>query len=481
MTVCRIISVPGRRWLTGIALFVDIPHPSISYIYQSTGCQHSLQPGENDFAAPSIPALTIKGFVRWQSIEILLGPEEHVPFMQTAVRDFGIKNPDTGEVFSPDLPKEAFPVKPDEGILEWHGKCADRLRENMEPDGDAEHSRPTLPPRPRVKTGFQHVRVQPSGRGRGEPASYQVPFQHVRPPMRPESSQVPREQVHLAPDYDSERTSRSRRQTLPESYYFAQPPVQAVAGLNILPEGGDARRHSVPRPRRRDSLSSASSEDGGSRSVSVSPIVASRRPRLNHDQFRHTVQISQPLVGRPPAGQIPPIRPRDLYSNPVSRQGSRDPAFTIPVNVDPSGKLSAPFLPPVSSNRPPRSNSRGTNVRWAPVNQVSEFKRRGSMDTETTDDSHDRRGSRERDRRRFRENDEISRPRLVEARRRSFEDRERDRRDREYQRDRERDRDYGRERERGRRDDKKGKQNRFVSPVTGVDGRRYPTDAFAWR
>ncbi len=41
------------------ALFLNSPHESISYIWQVTGCQHSLLPADDDFAAPSIPALTL--------------------------------------------------------------------------------------------------------------------------------------------------------------------------------------------------------------------------------------------------------------------------------------------------------------------------------------------------------------------------------------------------------------------------------------
>jgi hypothetical protein len=65
--------------------------------------------------------------VHWESIEILLGPEEHVPFIQYAVNNFDIENPDTGESFPKDLPTEAFPLTPDAEIVAWHNECAKRL------------------------------------------------------------------------------------------------------------------------------------------------------------------------------------------------------------------------------------------------------------------------------------------------------------------------------------------------------------------
>ncbi|KAK2073799.1 hypothetical protein P8C59_008048 [Phyllachora maydis] len=110
------------------SLFVDVPHQSISYIWQVTGCQHTLQPGDDDFNPPSVPALTLKGFVRWESIELLLGPQEHVPFLQYAVRHWNLKNPDDGTPFPPDLPSEAFPSEPDVDVDKWHRECANTLR-----------------------------------------------------------------------------------------------------------------------------------------------------------------------------------------------------------------------------------------------------------------------------------------------------------------------------------------------------------------
>ncbi|ESZ98145.1 hypothetical protein SBOR_1524 [Sclerotinia borealis F-4128] len=143
------------------SLFVETTHPSISWIYASIGCQHALNPTKDDFAPPSIPCLTVRGFVRWQSIEILLGPEEHVPFIQSAVRDFDIKNPDTGERFPTELPKEAFPLVPDADIEKWHISCAEKLRRRATPDEEEEAPIPDLPPRPKAQEEYVHVRPSP--------------------------------------------------------------------------------------------------------------------------------------------------------------------------------------------------------------------------------------------------------------------------------------------------------------------------------
>ncbi|KAK0731280.1 hypothetical protein B0H67DRAFT_474737, partial [Lasiosphaeris hirsuta] len=130
-------------------LFADMSAESISFVYQVQGCQHYLLPTDNDFIAPSIPALTVKGFVRWQAIQILLEPQIHVPVIQFAVRNWALKNPDDGTPFPPDLPKEAFPQEPDPDTDTWYQSCAVRLREEATPKEDvkpnfaAEHPEPT--------------------------------------------------------------------------------------------------------------------------------------------------------------------------------------------------------------------------------------------------------------------------------------------------------------------------------------------------
>ncbi|KEY68378.1 hypothetical protein S7711_01155 [Stachybotrys chartarum IBT 7711] len=118
------------------SLFVNNPHQAISYIWRVTGCQHSLQPGNSDFEAPSIPALTLRGFSRWESLQILLDPEEHVPFIQFAVKNWNLKHPETGQIFPPDLPKNVFPEVTDSEVDLWHQSCAKKLRDEAGPSLD---------------------------------------------------------------------------------------------------------------------------------------------------------------------------------------------------------------------------------------------------------------------------------------------------------------------------------------------------------
>ena len=122
-------------------LFVGTPPASIAFIYRSLGCRHSLQPADpdDDFATPSIPALKPKGFVTWQTIQLLLYPEEHVPFIQKAVADFDIKDPETGQFFPKLLPGQCLPRKPDEQMIAWYEAVSQRLMREAEMEGERNH------------------------------------------------------------------------------------------------------------------------------------------------------------------------------------------------------------------------------------------------------------------------------------------------------------------------------------------------------
>ena len=88
-------------------------------MYKTLGCFHSLQPRDSPFDTPSLPALTSGGYVRWQTLQLLLCPEDHVPFMQRAVEIYDVPTADGG-VFPKSIPRECFPDKPDEEMERWH-------------------------------------------------------------------------------------------------------------------------------------------------------------------------------------------------------------------------------------------------------------------------------------------------------------------------------------------------------------------------
>lgn len=405
------------------ALFVDVPSPSISWIYASIGCQHTLQPTADDFQPPSIPALTTRGFVRWQSIEILLGPEEHVPFIQTAVRNFAIKNPDTGEPFPVDLPTGAFPLVADKDIEKWHNNCAEKLRQRATPNEEDEGLRPDLPPRPKVRTGFVHVR--PGARGDYFEPKYMsrpIPYQHVSAtgpsvrPVRPKLSRAPTHQAEqfLAPEAPpSPYTSRGRRRSFPENVSSPSSPLATNGPPPEVVQTPNPRRHSHPRHARRGSRSSdaSSSSEGDDaddppspKNVNYVPSVAAgvtagaagaaastRRRSHPHSNAHDSPPIIRfaPPPPTPTAAPTPPEpRPRrrisrDRAATALSEEEeAKRQSFTIPIDL--TGKLSAPFLLGNRGNGGGRRNdSRGPTVTWKDLSGVQiEGWRRGSRSSE---------------------------------------------------------------------------------------------------
>ena len=91
----------------------------LSFVYKTLGCFHSLQPNASPFEPPSVPTLLPSGYVRWQTIQLLLSPRDNVLFMQEAVKRYDVPTHDGG-VFPKIIPREAFPEKPDVEMERWH-------------------------------------------------------------------------------------------------------------------------------------------------------------------------------------------------------------------------------------------------------------------------------------------------------------------------------------------------------------------------
>ncbi|KAG6003105.1 hypothetical protein E4U43_000966 [Claviceps pusilla] len=259
-------------------LFVDMPHSSISYIWQVTGCQHTLQPTGNDFEAPSIPALTFRGFSRWESLEVLLGPEEHVPFLQYAVKNWNLKHPETGQDFPPDLPVSCFPTQADQEVDRWHKVCAEKLwtaatASSSNDQGSTRKPSPSYDEKPEPRFAYVHVREPFSSTSSPNPQhteaenferpSYSHMHRHYTGQRRTERSPDRRRRSIFTDD-------RGRRRSF--SDYGPKPPPDAAehgstprgySPIYLDPHGptrsSHARRHS--HPRRLSSASSAEEEE----------------------------------------------------------------------------------------------------------------------------------------------------------------------------------------------------------------------------
>lgn len=74
----------------------------------------------------------------WQTIQLLMWPEQTVPVLQNALKQYDITDPVDGTLFPKVLPTEAFPDKPDQDMLDWYDKVSEHLKRNAErSSGDA--------------------------------------------------------------------------------------------------------------------------------------------------------------------------------------------------------------------------------------------------------------------------------------------------------------------------------------------------------
>lgn len=108
-------------------LFLSCSDNGLSFLYQTLGCFHSLAPPGSPFEKPRVPCLTPAGFARWQSIQILLCPEEQVGFLQKAVSRWNVPMLPSG-TFPNSIPKECFPREPDKEVEAWHNLVTGKLK-----------------------------------------------------------------------------------------------------------------------------------------------------------------------------------------------------------------------------------------------------------------------------------------------------------------------------------------------------------------
>ncbi|KAH7355700.1 hypothetical protein BKA66DRAFT_271263 [Pyrenochaeta sp. MPI-SDFR-AT-0127] len=268
-------------------LFTETPPSSIAFIYRSLGAFHSLQPAPKDdgYGSPTIPALKKQGFVTWQTIQLLLGPEEHVPYLQRAVEQDDVIDPETGGTFPKVLPKECFPDRPDDAMEKWYQGVAARLK--REAEDEAKGVRVAEDPAPRVSTDL-------SGDGSSADERHGA-FKYFEDPMYRRSRPRPTFMRHVSkqsgrPTEDSGRavTSRvrhmlnpfsGRRRSIPgryESDSFSDEDATPIAA--VPPQALRYPSHKRPHPPRRDDPVSTTDSD----SDSDRPPSRRRTPPLRH-------------------------------------------------------------------------------------------------------------------------------------------------------------------------------------------------------
>ena len=200
------------------ALFLETEDASLSFIYQSLGCFHSLQPENNPYVPPRTPALTPHGFVRWQTVQLLLEPAEHVPYLQNAVKRFGIINPANGTPFPNSLPREVLPARPDPQMIEWYATASEKLR--LEAQASAARDLPPRPPKLALSD------VESSRDSSVDAHSITGYFPRPRSSQRSTAFANGRPSVHIPPQYmnDAPWSPERRRNSLPENRHPASSP-----------------------------------------------------------------------------------------------------------------------------------------------------------------------------------------------------------------------------------------------------------------
>lgn len=468
------------------------------------------------FSVPNIPALKPRGFVKWQTIQLLLGPEEHVPFLQSAVKDLGIVDPVDGMPFPSVLPKECFPDKPDERMLRWYEGVSEKLK----------------------REAAREIEASRQQNGNGRPPVIHQPF-----------SDAPRPPSVVSSTSSTDEDLRSSHETAAAATRFARPTFDKTRpsmdregsriAYNVRHVAGNARPRNMvrdPAPGRRydDTPSSSDDEavamDGPTptqlhpRYKPRSPLSKSARadsftstdeddyPRQRDQDRRRSPQrvssrsphrISEYETGRPrsPTGRKvrPELRPRRSHDHPSSPGDYFDPRFegVRRHSLQPGHRQEhsggfGPSKEKIFASHVAAAQARG-NYATSPTSRLKEAQNdylRPSSGRYGSDNSLSRR-EKERDRDRDRPGYGKSRSdermeRESKARRSSgsqSDDRYRDRdrngersRDRDWERDR-----SGREessRERVGERDRRG--HRYVTPVDGVGGRRYPLEQ-TWR
>lgn len=93
----------------------------------------------------------------WQTIQLLLGPEEHAGFIREAVQQWDIRDPDTGDLYPKILPRRCFPEAPDKHMVAWYEGVSERLRREADEEERQKRIEATQDdaPRPRRSQGSQ--------------------------------------------------------------------------------------------------------------------------------------------------------------------------------------------------------------------------------------------------------------------------------------------------------------------------------------
>jgi hypothetical protein len=494
-------------------LFKETPPSSIAFIYRSLGAFHSLQPAPTDdgYSTPAVPALKKQGFVTWQTIQLLLGPEDHVPFLQRAVQKYDVRDLESGAIFPKVLPKECFPDKPDDAMETWYEGVADRLK--READEEAERARQAAEPGPRTSSDMS---------GEGSADERKGAFKYFEDPMYRKVQRPPfmrhvskQDAIYPVDDRGPTVASRvrhmlnpfisSRKKSIPGRYESDSPSDEDATPIATNPPQPRYGLHKRPHPPRRDasvpSTDSDSDEEGPPSRRRTPSRTPDLRPQRSHEPPQEYFPAYHEGDRRSSQAYYPDDRPSSKATSPQPIYGpTKSPLFATHVaHMEARNHYDRrPALPPRTSTTSYRAvpqnaryGSPSTRSPSVPVSPPREVDPRYSRDHHRNyhhgrDRERDRdydmgtgNSTRTRHRRRSTEDAAYPRERERDAGRTRSHDRVKDEwddRDKHADWDErghyDRSRDHSRERDR----DRDRRTHRYVPGglQDGVSGRRYP-------
>jgi hypothetical protein len=480
-------------------LFKDTPPSSIAFIYRSLGAFHSLQPGSADdgYSTPAVPALKRQGFVTWQTIQLLLGPEEHVLFLQKSVEKYDVVDPESGNIFPKILPKECFPDKPDDAMETWYEGVAMRLK--REAEDEAARARLAAEPGPRTSAdsgegssaderngAFKYFEDPMYRKGRPRPSFMRhVSKQQALHPVDTRGGNAVTSRVrHMLNPF----SGRKKSTNVPGRYESDSASDGDATPIATVPPAQRYNVHKRPHPQRRDDSLPTTDSDSDEEGPPSRRRTPDLRPRRSHEPMAPREYFPTYYEGeRHNSPQhYPTERPSSKATSPQPIYGpTKSPLFATHVAQMEARNYydQRPAMPPRTSYRPVPQNVRwgGPSVPISPPREDPSYKRSHHHDRDRDRDhrdtvSYDMKDGRSRHRRRSTEDAvyprERDRDRDAAARTRSH-DRVRD----EWDDRRDDDRGYDRSREHSRDGERERRSHRYVSGggvQDGVTGRRYP-------
>ncbi|KAL9043478.1 MAG: hypothetical protein Q9214_003341, partial [Letrouitia sp. 1 TL-2023] len=300
-------------------------------------------PEKDPYSPPSTPALTPQGFVRWQTVQLLLEPSEHVPFLQEAVKRFDIVNPVDGIGFPRLLPRDALPSSPDPDMVTWHERVGDKLMLEAQGSQTRGIGDATFTEISGSTTTESSVTSSIDERSLVDATGYSIDSR-FRPSSRPHTANVTKPIIPQPyftsdpPPWNPER----RRSSLPDLNFQQS---QAGHRENLTPTAAHSHhntlRRPVLRPRSPSTISTSSTSDSSSSSLTASS--ASQSPTFHHPHHLH-----RPNHERRHSAHGTDTPREHSNGNPIGRQHGTD------------------YFPPQQAtlqyNRPSGTNGRGLNT-----------------------------------------------------------------------------------------------------------------------